>query len=174
MKKLVISSILLLTGMLWAADKLTPLNVKPGLWETTRTYKRVGAPPIPPEMLARLTPEQRARFEERMKANSAAHSTTSTTKSCVTREDLEKTPKFGQDNSECAYTILTSTSTTAKGKISCETEGIKSNGAMEINVVDSEHVKGSSHATMSMNGQSMQMDATFVSKWVGAACGKVK
>ena len=42
----------------WSADELKPLDVKPGLWETTMTSQMSGMPPIPPEALARLTPEQ--------------------------------------------------------------------------------------------------------------------
>src|SRR6266568_18776 len=69
--------------------KIQPLNVKPGLWETTATYKTSGAPPIPPETLAKLTPQQQARLEERMKANSAGSSNTNTVtdKHYVTKQD---------------------------------------------------------------------------------------
>lgn len=36
--------------------EIQPLNVKPGLWETTATYKRSGASPIPSEALAKPIP----------------------------------------------------------------------------------------------------------------------
>src|SRR5690242_9544509 len=51
-----------------AATKMQPLNVKPGLWETTVTYSMAGELPMSPEMLKKMTPEQRARLEEAMKA----------------------------------------------------------------------------------------------------------
>src|SRR5580765_3956296 len=70
--------------------KIQPLNVKPGLWETTTTHKTSGAPPIPPETLAKLSREQRARLEDRMNANSAGSTNTVTDKHCVTKEDVEK------------------------------------------------------------------------------------
>ena len=41
-----------------AADN-TPLNVKPGLWELTSDTERSGAPQIPAEALAKMSPEQR-------------------------------------------------------------------------------------------------------------------
>src|SRR5690348_14518665 len=72
-----------------AGVKLQPMNVKPGLWETTTTITVAGEMPIPAEVLNRLTPEQRARMEARMKANSSGHTNTNTHKSCVTKEDLE-------------------------------------------------------------------------------------
>ena len=56
-----------------AADKLTPLNVKEGLWEITVTHSMTGMPnmpAIPPDALAKLPPEQRARMEAMMKGGS--------------------------------------------------------------------------------------------------------
>jgi len=153
--------------------KIQPLNVRPGLWETTTTFKTSGAPPIPPEALARLTPEQRARVEERMRANSAGSTSTDTTKHCVTKEDLEKSD-FGQGKGECTYTIQTSTSTEAKGKYSCNMEGMKVNGAVDITAPDSEHIKGSSQGSLSGNGRTMNVETTFTSKFLGASCGNVK
>ena len=149
--------------------KYQPLNVKPGLWERTLTLTRTGALPIPPEMLNRLTPEQRARMEERMKANSAGHTTTNTEKNCITKEDLEKPIKF--DN-RCTWTITESTSTKAKGNVSCEAEGMKVNGNGEFAAPDPEHIKGSMHTTSRGGGNTMTVDATFTSKWLGATCEK--
>jgi Protein of unknown function (DUF3617) len=68
--------------------------------------------------------QQRARLEERMRANSDASTNTSTDKHCVTKEDVEKAD-FGQGKGECTYTIETSTSTHAKGSYSCNVEGMK-------------------------------------------------
>ena len=150
--------------------KLQPLNVKPGLWETTVTRKMAGEMPIPPGMLDKLSPEQRARLEQRMKSNSGA--STSTSKSCVTKEDLEKSPDFGQGKGECTYTIQTSTSTEAKGKYRCTTEGMNASGALDIVAVNQENVKGTSHGTMSGGGHDLQFDSSFTSKWVSANCRK--
>lgn len=153
--------------------KIQPLNVRPGLWETTTTHKISGAPPIPPEALAKITPEQRARLEERMRGNSDASTNTTTDKHCVTKEDVEKTD-FGQGKGECTYTIQTSTSTQAKGKYSCNAEGMKVNGAVDITAPDSEHIKGSSQGSLSGGGRTMNVETTFTSKFLSASCGSVK
>ena len=150
--------------------KVQPLNVKPGLWETTVTHKVAGEMPIPPGMLDKLSAEQRARLEQRMKSNPGG--STSTSKSCVTKEDLEKSPNFGEGKGECTYTIQTSTSTEAKGKYSCVTEGMNATGALDIIAVDQENVKGTSHGTVSGSGHDMQFDSSFTSKWVSANCRK--
>jgi hypothetical protein len=153
--------------------KIQPLNVKPGLWETTTTHKTSGAPPVPPEALAKLTPEQRARFEERIRANSAGSTNTVTDKHCVTKQDLEKAD-FGQGKGECTYTIQTSTSTQAKGKYSCNVEGMMVNGAVDITAPDSEHIKGSSQGSLSGGSRTMNVETTFTSKFLGASCGNIK
>ena len=149
--------------------KLQPLNVKTGLWETTTTYKMAGELPIPPEMLNRLTPEQRARMEERMKARSG-QSNTMTYQTCINKEDLEN-PDF-TDRKQCTWTTLDVNSTHAKGSASCEPDaGMTMSGAGEIIVVDQEHVKGSLHMNATGNGRGMTTDTTFTSKWLHSECG---
>ncbi len=71
---------------LWGADKVQPLNVKLGLWEVTSTTNVSGMPPIPDDVLARMTPEQRARMEAAMKARSGEGPKTTVRKECITKE----------------------------------------------------------------------------------------
>jgi len=156
------------------ANGLKPLNIKTGLWENTRTIKRAGEMPIPTELLNRLTPEQRARMEERMKAHSAAHANTVTEKHCVTKEDLEKDRLKLAEAKECTTTVLNSTSTSLKAKLVCDTEGMHANGTLELVAADPEHLNGSYHSTMNGNGHTMNVEGTWTSKWVSASCGNVK
>ena len=92
MRTILAGLVMLSSVAVWAADKLQPLNVKAGLWETTTTRITNGEMPIPAEFLARLTPEQRGKMEARMKANSAEKTKTNTSKSCMSKEKLEKAP----------------------------------------------------------------------------------
>ena len=50
------------------ADNRPSLNLKIGLWEVTTTVTTSEEMPIPAGLLEKLTPAQRARVEERMKA----------------------------------------------------------------------------------------------------------
>jgi hypothetical protein len=154
--------------------KLQSLNIKPGLWESTRTIKRTGEMPIPTELLNRLTPEQRARMEERMKANSGGHTSTETEKHCVTREDLERDRLKIAEAKECTTTVVNSTSTNLRGKIVCETAGMHATGMLELVAADREHVNGSYHSTVDGNDHTMKLEGTWTSKWLGASCGDVK
>ena len=155
-------------------SSLKPLNIKPGLWESTRTINTAGAMPIPAELLSRLTPEQRARMEERMKAHSASRSSTTTEKHCVTKEDLEKDRLKIAEAKECTTTVLNSTSTSVKAKLVCDTEGMHATGSLELLAADPEHLNGSYHSTMNGNGHTMNVEGNWTSKWVGVRCGDMK
>jgi len=156
-----------------AGARLQPLNVRIGLWESTMTYTRAGEFPIPAGTLDRLTPEQRARLEERMKANSGA-SSTMTYKSCLKKEDLEN-PDF-TDKKQCTWTTLESTSTKAKGSAVCKYQeiGAKLSGTGEIIAVDQEHIKGTIHMTATGSGKKMITDGMLTAKWLGSSCANVK
>lgn len=155
-----------------APVKVQPLNVKTGLWETTTTYKMSGELPIPPEMLNRLTPEQRARMEERMRARSGQSNST-TYQNCITKEDLEN-PDF-TDRKQCTWTTLEVNSTYAKGSATCQPDsGMTLSGSGEITVVDQEHVKGSVHLNATGSGRGMTTDTTFTSKWIASECTNKK
>jgi hypothetical protein len=156
------------------AAKVQPLNIKPGLWESTRTINRTGALPIPAEMLSRLTPEQRARMEERMKANSAAHTSTTTEKHCVTNEDLEKERLKLAESKECTTTVLNSTSTTVKAKLVCDQQGMHATGTLELMAADPEHVNGSYRSAVNADGHTMNVEGDWTSKWLDSSCGNVR
>ena len=161
------------TKKLQTIHKIQPLNVRPGLWQTTTTVARTGEMPLPAEMLSRLTPEQRARLEARMKSDSArAH--TKTYKRCLTREQLDN-PDFTKDE-QCTWTTLQSNSTHIKGAVSCnyKDSSMKLQGSGEFVALDREHVKGSVHMTASGNGRTMDTTSDLSSKWLGPNCGNVK
>lgn len=149
-----------------------PLKVKPGLWESSRTWTTSGQMPLPEGMLDRLTPEQRARFEERMKANSSAKTHTTDDKHCVTTEDLQKPPKF-TESADCTWTLLESSDTRAKGSAICQVEGMKMTGNGDFQAPDQEHMTATVHLTSTGGGHSMTTDATIASKWLGSSCGGV-
>jgi Protein of unknown function (DUF3617) len=170
-KKIAIT-VMLFSSAAWAQSKFQPLNVKPGLWESTTTSTMAGQMPIPAELLSKLTPEQRAKFEARMKSNSAPKTNTFTRKSCETKEKLAEQPF--DDKKECKQTLLTSTSTAAEIKMSCQFGDVTSTGTMKIHVLSSESVKGSGQMTSNGGGRTMNVNTSFSAKWVGSSCGNVK
>ncbi|HTM35907.1 MAG TPA: DUF3617 domain-containing protein [Terriglobales bacterium] len=170
MKGIVIAVIL--SSAAWTQTKLQPLNVKTGLWESTVTSTTSGQMPIPAEMLAKLSPEQRAKIEARMQQNSGQRSRTRTNRDCETKEKLEK--QLFNDEKQCKQTIISSTSTAAEVKMVCEFDDVKSNGTMHIDVLSPESVKGSGQMTSSGGGHTMTMNTSFTAKWLGPSCGDTK
>lgn len=75
------------TAQVVGPQQIHPLDVKTGLWEVTSTPQVGAMPPMPPH-LGRLTPEQRAKIEERWKANAAERAKPQTKNTCITKEKL--------------------------------------------------------------------------------------
>lgn len=151
-----------------AAGKYQPLNVKLGTWETISTMTSSGAPPIPQEMLDKMTPEQRTRFEAAMGKMASGTPRTRTSKNCLTKEKLEKDP-FNERKS-CKETVLTSTSSKMEIQEDCTEENANIVSKVRIEAADSENVKGWVEATVTGSGKTMHVNGTFTSKWVGAVC----
>jgi hypothetical protein len=158
---------------LWAADNITPLKVKEGLWEVTVTHSMTGMPGmanIPPETLAKMPPEQRARIEGMMKGTP----TTDVRKDCVTKEKLEKNSAFANNRGECTRTVVSSTGSKLEVKFHCEEKQSSSDGTFLMEAIGSDNVKGTMHMTSTGSGHNMTMDFTISSKYLGPACGDVK
>src|ERR1035438_6147263 len=129
-------AVLILAAGVSRADDITPLNLKPGLWETTTVQERSGMPSIPPEALARMPPEQKARIEA-MTANKPAGTTT---QSCRLEKELR--PFTSDSNKSCTQTIVTSTGTKQEVKMECNMNGNTGTGTATVEAKDSEHVNG--------------------------------
>jgi hypothetical protein len=171
MTKNALSFVILAAGACWAADNLTPIDAKAGLWEVTSVSERSGAPPIPAETLAKLPPEQRARIEAQFLSMSKPE--TKTTQSCFTKEDVAK--GFGWNNTDksCRQTIVTSTGSKLEVKWECE-GAQKGSGSIKIDAPDSSHVNGHVAITMGANGRVMNMKVETAAKWLSNSCGDVK
>ena len=157
-----------------ADDEKIPLDVKLGLWETTTTHTTAGAPPIPQEMLDKLTPEQRAKFEERRKARSGQPQT-HTQRSCLTKEKLEKHYLFADDREmHCNRNIVSATRRKIDANVECTNAmGIQVNGTVKVDSPDPETANGTIHMVTVGNGNSMTFGSTFKSKWLSSTCGSV-
>jgi hypothetical protein len=160
---------------LWAADGITPLNVKEGLWEMTVTHSMSGMPAmpaLPPEALAKMTPEQRAQVEAAMKGGPS----TDVRKECITKEKLEKHSAFSNNRGDCTRTVVNSTGSKLEVKIHCAEKQASTDGTLVLETVGSDRVKGTMQmqSATNANGHTMNMNFTFSSKYLGPACGDVK
>lgn len=158
---------------LFAGGDVQPLNIKTGLWEVTMTSEVSGRPPIPPEALARMTPEQRAKFETAMKARSSQGPQTKTYKNCVTKEKLNKDP-FSEERKSCTRTVLASTGSRMDVREVCVDQNGEREMTIRIEAADSEHVTGSGQVNASGGNNSMKVSMRFAGKWIGAICPDTK
>ncbi len=158
---------------LWAADNYTPLNVKEGLWEMTVTRSMSGmpsAPNIPPDVLAKMPADQRARIEAMM----TGAPSTDVRKECVTKEKLAKNAAFSTSRGDCSRTVINSSGNKLEAKFHCEEKQSSSDGTIRVEAIGTDNVKTTMHAVTNANGHTMNMDITSTSKYLGADCGDVK
>ncbi len=157
-------ALILAASAVRGADDVTPLNLKPGLWETTTVSERTGMPSIPQDKLEKMPPEQRARIEAMMSNKGA----TTTRQSCRTDKDLR--PFADGSNASCKQTIVTSTGTKQEVKMECT----NATGTVTIEAKDSEHVTGLVVMHMGANGRTMDSKINITAKWISSSCGDVK
>jgi Protein of unknown function (DUF3617) len=171
-----LGGLLLCASVLFAAADITPLNVKVGQWETTTTNAMSGmnGMAIPPDVAAKMTPEQRAQVEAAMKAMGNGQPHTTTYKNCLKKEDLTTDP-FKNDEQKkfkCNQTVLNSSASHIEVREVCSDEEGKADVHLTVDRIDSEHVSGTTQVTATMGGHTVNSTSKFTSKWVGAACTK--
>ena len=175
MRNAILIGITILAPLVCLAADYKPLDVKLGLWESTVTTKTTGTPPMPPELLSRLTPEQRAKMEAAMKANAARAAQPKTNRSCLTKEQLNKGLTFGSEgaSSACNRTIVTSNASEQDLRFECNeaTHAMKASGTMHVEAVNSETVKGAGQGSTTDGTHTMNVQMSFSAKWISADCG---
>jgi Protein of unknown function (DUF3617) len=178
------------------AQETRPFDAKPGLWETSTTTTVSGLPSMPsmpqltPEQLAKIPEAQRKQLEAMVNnaasqssgAGSAGAPRTTTTKTCVTKEQLAKGMAFGDSNNlNCTRKINQSSGSRIEMHMECQEDKMKMTltGDFAVERLDSEHVKGSGNMKTSGAGASgamrnVETKFTMTAKFVSSDCGDVK
>ena len=150
------------------------LDVKTGLWELTSTGTTSGAPPIPEEALARMTPEQRAKMESAMQEAIGRNNQPHVSKSCITQQQLEKAPNFAEwHDKSCKQTVVSRTASVIETRVEC-TGPQKMSGTFRFQAVSREAIHGDVSMVMSDGNKTMTSKHAIQGKWLGADCGTVK
>jgi Protein of unknown function (DUF3617) len=165
MRGLCLSAIPLLMGF---AQEIVRPDVKTGLWETTVNTHMNGMPPIPDDVLARMTPEQK----QRMMGSGGPR----TVKVCVTEDKLNKGTDFGgNDRANCKRTIVNNTAKVVDLQEDCvDKDGTAYTAKIHYEVTGHDSVNGTMHVDMNRMGKAMTLDGTLQSKWIADSCGDVK
>jgi Protein of unknown function (DUF3617) len=150
------------------------LNVKPGLWEMSSVGQANGVPPISDDMLARLTPEQRARVQAAMQASMGSASKPKLFKECVTPEKLSQGFDLQQSkDSSCQRSVVSSTTTDFAIRAVCTRSEATTTMDAHFQLNGSEQVAGTVHVVTTHDGKTMTIDSSINGKWLGASCGNI-
>lgn len=153
------------------------LNVKPGLWETSTQSQVSGMPPIPPEELAKMPPEARARMQAAMQAGMNEMNKPRTAKYCVSQEEIDKgfaAEQARHGNESCQRVVVSSSANAQTVHITCTGEGETTTGTINIVASSPEAVSGAFDFNVSGHGNNMKMHSTLTSRWLSADCGAIK
>lgn len=169
---LFVSNILIFPGYGAAAT----LNLKSGLWEMTWTEQTTGGPPVPEEVLARMTPERRATFDAAMAANNAKRaSEPRVRKQCITEKSLQRGLNVDENKggSPCQQTLLSSTASVMDMRQEC-TGREKMSGTSHFEAVGPNTLTGTIDMTMTDGVRTTTVKRVMLGKWLSADCGNLK
>jgi hypothetical protein len=144
------------------------LNIKPGLWEFVGKTHVAGGPPIPKEMLEKMTPEQRAQAESAMTAEADKDSETEIERECITQEDIENL--FHDEAEGCTHTVVSATRTTQELRLTCTGE-TRGSGVLRITTPTPESLRGMLDLKMDHDSGVMTIKGEYTGRWLGADCG---
>jgi hypothetical protein len=139
-------------------------------------------PQLTPEQLAKMPPAARQQMESMMNGRAGAPRTI-TSKSCTTKEEINKGLAFSDKNqANCTRKIVSSSSSKVEMHVECAPDKTNMTVVTDITVdrLDAEHVKvagtSKSTGTSAGNGAARTMDSKFTvnSKWLSSDCGDVK
>ncbi|WP_129641724.1 DUF3617 domain-containing protein [Peristeroidobacter agariperforans] len=160
---------LTLTALSVAAAAPERLNVKLGLWEMTSIVRFSGVPPLPKEVMDKMTPQQRAKLAADLKAAAAEEPEPETSSECITQEDLDK-PFKSADPDDCTSTVVRTTRTSQEFRMVC-TGKTKGSGTFKVNTPTPETMNGTIDLKAGEGPDAFVIKGTIKGRWLGADCG---
>lgn len=145
------------------------LNVKLGLWEITSVTRTSGMPPLPKELMDKMTPEQRAAMAAEAKANAAGAPSKDTDRECITQQDLER-PFQSASTEDCKQTIVAATRTSQEVRLVCKGEQHGS-GVLRIATPTPETMNGTLDLKVGEGADAFTIKGQLSGRWLGADCG---
>ena len=162
----------IIPGMVTSAGAES-FNAKPGAWELNFTTLTTGML-IPPDVLAKMPPEQRAKIEQSTQARSGKPRTHAS-KTCVTQEDLDqnriiKEEEEKEDELQCTMKVISKSSSKLVIERACPAPRA-STSQMAMEAKTPETIVGSINMTRAGSGK-VHMD--IKGRWLGASCAEIK
>ena len=151
-----------------------PLSVNTGLWTTKMVITQSGQAAIPDEVLARLTPEQRAKAQASLQARLNGQPITRTSQNCLTTDELNNGSVFNPDKQQCIEKVLNSSATSVEFTVNCQEPSMQTSTHLTLTAADPGDVTGTGTTKVTVNGRTMTSSAQFTAKWLSASCPNFK
>ncbi len=141
------------------------LDVKPGLWQMSFTTE-ARSTSMPPEAMAKLTPEQRAKVAAALQKQAERGPRTFTRKTCITAEDLKAGAfREAEDDKSCKYVVKEQTRVLQEGTLVC-TGDEPHGGTMRVEAIGRDHIKGS----VGREGPNGKISMQMTGEWISTSC----
>lgn len=164
-RSIAVAALLLTTLSAAGAERL---NVKLGLWEMTSIMRFSGVPPLPKEVMDKMTPEQRAKMIADLKAAAAEEPEEEVSSECITQEDLDK--PFSSADDDCTQTVVRTTRNTQEIRMSC-TGKIKGSGLLRVTTPTPETMTGELDLKTGEGPDAFTLKGKIKGRWLGPDCG---
>lgn len=146
------------------------LNVKLGLWEITTITQMSGVPPMPKELLDKLTPQQRAKIAAEARANAAQGPDKDTSRQCVTQQDLDQ-PFHSANTERCVTSVVSTTRTSQEMRMVCSGEP-KGSGTFKVTAPTPETMNGSVDMKVGEGPDAFTLQGKLSGRWLSEDCGE--
>jgi len=147
-------------------------NVKPGAWEMTYTTILTGSL-VPPEVLEKMPPERREKFEKAMQTQSGQPKTR-VSQRCLTQEDLDQNRMIKEDSeaneSPCTTKIASKSSSKLVMERTCSAPHALAT-QITVEAKTSESLVASIERTREGAGKS---HVDIKGRWLGSSCAEIK
>ncbi len=150
------------------------LDVATGLWEVTSQGETTGMPPIPPEALARMTPEQQQKVKAAMAEAIGRSGQPTVTRACITQQQLDRGLHFSpREQPNCRQTTLNTSAHTMDAHMVC-TGQQHATGNLHVAATDRQAITGNFDFVSTDGKNTITIKRTLQGKWLGSDCGSVK
>jgi hypothetical protein len=171
-------SAVLVAGAAESARPADPikLNIKLGLWEMAMQANISGAPPIPEDALAKMSPEQREHMLAAIQASMAEVAKPKLAKHCVTQEKVAQGFNLDRQHAgtTCQKKLIANSSTELQLSETCPEDNGSTSIDEHIQLNGSDQIAGTVHLVKSSGGKTMTVDSTIKGQWLAASCGDIK
>jgi Protein of unknown function (DUF3617) len=130
----------------------------------------------PPEVLARLSPDRRAKMEAALAASRARAAKPHVSTECITAESLQRGIDLDEKRgNDCQERVVSSSSSEMDIQIECKGPQLASSGNLHLTATGAERLTSIIHMNLSDGAQNkMTMRRVIEGKWIAADCGTVK